>query len=834
MTNSIDFKALNEAALAHCPDVLERMLPEGRLIGHEFTCGNIAGDSGKSCKININNGVWRDFADPDKGGGDLISLVAAIENVSQYEGAQILADMIGYVLPDREPKKKPVLILPVPNNAPEPDFRHYKDGYPTEIYSYFDEAGRLLGYTGRFNKPEKKANGKYDKEFRPYLYTSQGWAWTGFPIPHPFYGLERLAKLQAGGLVIVVEGEGKADKLQNALGDEIAILAIYGGCQKTKNMNYRQLQGKRLLYWPDKDEPGFKAALEFARKAMPLAESLKIVMPPEEAKETWDCANAIEEGWDKDKILAWIETSQIEPEEFAKLANLEFEAKDKRPIIQYRPGELPRIVRELEASIQGKAWQIDELIVRPVRLPRDRSYNGVKKAKGTSVISPFEAPALVYLASKCANWVKIRASAKGEEEIAINPPAEVIKIFLAAKDDWTLPSLTGLVNCPVIRMDGSVLDKPGYDEITGLYADFDTSSFPTVATNPDRQAALEALAFLKSAIDEFPFKTNVDRSVALAAMLTAVLRPSVRNAPLFAFSAPTPGTGKSTLADLIGIMATGQTCAAMDYNQDEAEFKKALGTILLEGTPVALIDNIIGELNNSFFNSILSQETVSMRILGFSKSAKLSTNLLWLATGNNLTVYGDMTRRALFCTLDAEVEKPADRIFRRDIYQWADSHRGELVNAALTVLRAYQVAGKPLPKPFTPMNNYNAWSHWVRGALLWLGKADPKESQLEIEAHDPEREALRSVLQAWYEHWGDQCVTTKDLLRRGTIINDEPDAQEAFYQTLFEAIPHGRELTGRQLGKWLARHEDRVIDGLKLVDTKQTRQGYIYWRVVKK
>lgn len=834
-SKTIDFKSLNTAALTHCPDLLEKLLPEGKLQGHEFTCGNLAGESGKSCCININTGKWSDFATGETG-GDLISLVAAIENINQYDAAKFLAEMIGYSLPDTDYKMKgkPVPILPVPTErvATIPELKHFNHGYPTETYSYHNEEGRLLGYTCRFNKPGLNPNGKQDKVFAPYIYTNKGWRWQGFPIPYPFYGLEKLADLPTTGLVIVVEGEGKANRLQEIMETGIAVLAIHGGSSKTKNMDYRPLHGKRLLYWPDKDAPGYKAAVEFAKKAQPFAESLKIIMPPDAAKETWDCANAIEEGWDKDKITDWIKSNCLDPEEFAKQANLELEAKSNRPVIQYKPGELPRVVKELENSIRGKAWRLGELIVRVVRLAEAKSYHGLKKEKDTSIISPFEASSLSLLASKCANWVKIRTSTKGDEEIPINPPAEVIQVFLAAKDDWTLPPLTGLVTCPIIRPDGSILDKPGYDTVTGLYADFDTNSFSPVETNPNKQAALDSLSILKSAIDEFPFKTDVDQSVALAAMLTAVLRPSVRSAPFFAFSAPTPGTGKSTLADLVGIMATGKPCAAMDFNKDETEFKKALVATLLEGSPVTLIDNIVGELNSSFLNSILSQETVSGRILGFSKNAKLSTNLLWLATGNNLTICGDMTRRTLLCTLDAGTEKPAERNFKRDIYQWANDHRGEIVHAALTILRAYQVTDKPLPNPYTPMNGYDDWSHWVRGALIWLGEADPKKSQLEIEAHDPEREGLRTVLQAWYDHFGSDFVTTKDLLNReapdGGCV---PDSQLALYQALLEAIPHGRELTGRLLGKWLARHNGRMIDGLGLHQGKDRHAKTALWQV---
>lgn len=504
-----------------------------------------------------------------------------------------------------------------------------------------------------------------------------------------------------------------------------------------------------------------------------------------------------------------------------------------RPKIVYKPGELLRIVKEIEASIIGKAWRLDELLVRVTRLPEARSYRGLRQAKGASVISPFEVASFSLLASKCADWMKIKSSAKGDIEIPINPPQEVIQVFLAAKDDWTLPPLTGLVTCPIIRPDGSILNKPGYDAITGLYADFD-ASFSPVTINPDKSAAIAALNILKAAIDEFPFKTGIDQAVALAAMLTSVLRPSVKSAPLFAFSAPCPGTGKSALADLIGIMATGKPCAAMDFNKDETEFKKALIATLLEGSQVTLVDNIVGELNTSLLNMILSQETISGRILGLSKNAKLATTSLWLATGNNLEICGDLTRRTLLCTLDAGTEKPAERTFKRDIYQWGAANRAELINAALTILLAYHAAGKPLPNGVKPMNGFNDWSHWIRGALLWLGEADPKDSQLEIEAHDPEREALRRVIHAWHEHFGNEFVTAKDLLAREAPNGGQlPDSQVELYQALLEAIPGKGELTSKRLGKWLPRHNGRVIDGLKLIDTGQKDKHSTYWKVVK-
>jgi putative DNA primase/helicase len=89
-----DFEAINAAALARLPDVLARLLPGGRLIGREWTCGSLAGEPGASCKVNIATGRWADFATAERG-GDVIALAAAVWRVSQSEAARRLAALLG-------------------------------------------------------------------------------------------------------------------------------------------------------------------------------------------------------------------------------------------------------------------------------------------------------------------------------------------------------------------------------------------------------------------------------------------------------------------------------------------------------------------------------------------------------------------------------------------------------------------------------------------------------------------------------------------------------------------------------------------------------------------
>jgi putative DNA primase/helicase len=82
------------AALPHLPELCRRWLPGGRIIGGEWTCGSLAGEPGKSCKVNLRTGKWADFATGEKG-GDAVSLAAAVHRLTQAEAAERLAQMLG-------------------------------------------------------------------------------------------------------------------------------------------------------------------------------------------------------------------------------------------------------------------------------------------------------------------------------------------------------------------------------------------------------------------------------------------------------------------------------------------------------------------------------------------------------------------------------------------------------------------------------------------------------------------------------------------------------------------------------------------------------------------
>lgn len=92
----INFHSINRAALSALPAILARLLPGGKIIAGEYVVKNpLRSDRhAGSFKISLRTGRWADFA-ADGRGGDVASLIAYVENKTQYEAARLLAGMLG-------------------------------------------------------------------------------------------------------------------------------------------------------------------------------------------------------------------------------------------------------------------------------------------------------------------------------------------------------------------------------------------------------------------------------------------------------------------------------------------------------------------------------------------------------------------------------------------------------------------------------------------------------------------------------------------------------------------------------------------------------------------
>jgi hypothetical protein len=492
------------------------------------------------------------------------------------------------------------------------------------------------------------------------------------------------------------------------------------------------------------------------------------------------------------------------------------------------PGETPAAVDQAEEALLPHAQalrlfqRVGEL-VRIISLPELLAGGGLQRPVGTVQLEPISPVALTEIFDRIVRWQKINADGKAR---AVDCPSRIAIAYISRVGEWRIPILTGIISAPILRTDGTVLLQPGYDSKTGLF--FATGEeWPEIPDEPTPEDARRALQEIAEPFHEFPFVSGSDRSVLIAAVLTAIQRRVLRAAPLFGFTAPSQRTGKSLLAEAVAIIATGRPAPATAVSTQREELRKAVTSTLLEGHLIVNLDNIEGPLASPDLARAITQAEYGDRVLGESRQLRLPTNVLWTATGNNLTLRGDLTSRTLLCRIDSGLEKPEERTFRiTNLEAFLTENRKRLVAAALTILRAYQVAGRP-HQLVPAWGGFGDWSSSIREPLIWLGCPDPCATREHVIADDPDREEATAVLTAWYKAFPGKMMTLRELLEAAETV---PELRNALL-----AVSRDQKATDRpdakKLGYWCRSWRSRVLDGLQLCSDKKRSKGGSRWWV---
>jgi len=310
---------------------------------------------------------------------------------------------------------------------------------------------------------------------------------------------------------------------------------------------------------------------------------------PEQAQQAGDGRTAIK--WDDSQIHVIIETVQ------------------DILVDKWQRGETPILYRRPEGVV--RIGKVDRNSVA--------SSFGVRRDADSLMLYQVEAAWLHAYFTEIIAWEKFSLK---NGWIATSCPKAIVELFLAKKGELRIPFLSGIVTAPIMRPDGTTLDTLGYDNDTGLFFDPCGIDWPKVMENPTRADALAACTVLLDLVSEFPFKTEAGRSVALAYILTCLIRRILPTAPGFGFSATMPGTGKTYLANVGSIIASGCDADLMAPPEDEAEMHKCLTALLIEGSHAIIIDNVMRTFFSAKACAMLTSATMSGRILGQSKMPK--------------------------------------------------------------------------------------------------------------------------------------------------------------------------------------------------------------------
>lgn len=500
------------------------------------------------------------------------------------------------------------------------------------------------------------------------------------------------------------------------------------------------------------------------------------------------------------------------------------EALATRPNIYKRDGTLVRVVRDDGEPCQGIKRELDSPRIDLLPLP--------------SLAEELTEAAQFY-GTKILDGKKVR--------MKVHPPTWVVAT-VAARGTWpTIRRLRGVVECPALRPDGSVLQDPGYDPATGLLYQPSTS-YPRIPDNPTWEDIERAREDLLEVVCDFPFSEPVHRAAWFAGLLTGFARHAYEGfTPFFLVDGNVRGSGKSKLVDCAALISTGRSAARTTQATKEEEEEKQITSIALAGDPLILIDNIRHPFGSGKFDAALTGEAWKGRLLATNIMPRLKIVSVFWGTGNNVRFAPgvDTERRTLKIRIESPEENPEKRqAFRHpDLLAWVRENRGRLAAAALTILSAYVRQGKADQLHLKNWGSFEQWSALVRSCVVWVGLPDPYGAyEAMTEASDSAASAVEDLVEGWAElckENGDEACTAQQAVQ----YLDEDLQYRAMhpshrlrYERLRAALNelmrlrHDRLPASRDLGLLLRSYNGRVVKGKRLRPMQRKAAG-VPWAV---
>lgn len=436
------------------------------------------------------------------------------------------------------------------------------------------------------------------------------------------------------------------------------------------------------------------------------------------------------------------------------------DAEDDRPTVVVTKGRMHEATQQVWVELRRANTPafLFASSADVVRFERD--------AKGRPVIRKLDENRMRYHMQEHIRFVT--PGAKGGFA-PINPAQDLVRNVLATPN-IQLPPLNMVTVVPVLSPTGELQLEPGYHaENASYYSPEPGFVMPVIPTSPTRAQIKRAKALIfDELLGDFPFEGDSERAHALALVLLPFGRSLIDGpTPIHFVEAPTQGTGKSLLADLVVQLFCGPAgVSSMGETRDEEEWRKRLTTSLATGASHLYVDNVTGTLDSSSIATAVTKRQWTDRLLGSNQQATYDVQVVWLVTANNAAVSLDLARRSVRVRLNAKIERPFERppsAFRHpNIRQWAAERWGDLVAASLTLWRAWVAAGQP--RGDAVLGSFEEWAAIMSGLLNVIGVAGFLDNQRDfMEAASQDTHRWRDLVDLWWERFGTDALRAGEL-----------------------------------------------------------------------
>ncbi len=288
--------------------------------------------------------------------------------------------------------------------------------------------------------------------------------------------------------------------------------------------------------------------------------------------------------------------------------------------------------------------------------------------------------------------------------------------------------------------------------------------------------------------------------------------------------------GKGLLADIIALIITGRRFSVMSYTPDKEELRKRITTLAVEGERMVLLDNLAGLVGNDVLDAALTSDFWKDRLLGSNTQYNGPLSISWYATGNNVQLAADTSRRVCHIRLESTEERPETRtgVKYPDLKAHVYSDRENLLSAALTILRGWVVAGRPTHN-LKAWGSFQSWSDVVREAVVFAGLPDPGETRVKLQTvADRDAANMETIIDGLRLMDAEGSgLTTTEIIKR-LKADDSPDTFADMRSAVEEFCS---KLDGRLLS-YKFRHFKRRNFAGKMLDVASNAQGVNRWVVV--
>jgi len=452
----------------------------------------------------------------------------------------------------------------------------------------------------------------------------------------------------------------------------------------------------------------------------------------------------------------------------------------------------------------------------------------IRRTVGALTVRPLSTALLRERLTRCAYWVQRRETNGKVTEVPQHPPGWAVNAVFD-HGSWPVPKLEAIVTHPVFLPSGAILAQNGYDPVSGLFVSMSSAHEMNVPDNPTREDVARAVETIEDVLADFPFQTPAHKASWFAGFLTVLAWFSFDGpAPFFLIDGNVRGVGKGLLADMIALPVMGRRFPTMAFTNDRDELRKRITSLAAEGERAVLLDNLAGPVGNDVFDNALTSTSWKDRLLGGNKNYEGPLHLVWFATGNNVQLGADTSRRTCHIRLESPEEKPELKGgFRHpNLRAYARKMRWKILSAGLTILRGWHVAGRPthnLPN----WGSFEGWSGVVREAVVFAGLEDPGLTREELQrTADRDAASMETLIEGMQRLDPNRHGTTAaELIKR---CQDGPEENGEVRGAIEELCG---KLCGRKLGGRFKHFQRRNFGGKMLDKAGEDRTKTNRWAV---